>query len=108
MKINGGYYHPTFLYESIWNLLGFILILSLRHRKQLYLEGEIFWQYVAWYSLGRFFIEGLRMDSLMIFVNFRISQALSVVFFFTAIIFVVINRRKNNTTWYFEGSKQAS
>ncbi len=62
MSIQGAYYHPTFLYESIWNLIGFALLIGLRfvHLRR----GEIFFSYLIWYSLGRFFIEGLRTDSL--------------------------------------------
>jgi phosphatidylglycerol:prolipoprotein diacylglycerol transferase len=105
MEIQGLYYQPTFLYESAWSFLGFFLILCLRHRKNIYLEGEIFWQYVAWYSLGRFFIEGLRTDSLMIFGYFRISQILSIIFFFLAIIFIVIRRKKKDVPLYYKALK---
>src|SRR5690606_34396145 len=52
----------TFLYESIWNLAGFLLLIGLR--KIRIRQGEIFFSYLIWYSLGRFFIEGLRTDSL--------------------------------------------
>lgn len=62
MNIQGTYYHPTFLYESIWNLIGFVLFILLRFVPLK--RGEIFFGYLIWYSLGRFFIEGLRMDSL--------------------------------------------
>lgn len=62
MYIDGVYYHPTFLYESVWNLAGFLLLLSLRRVNPK--RGEIFFSYLIWYSLGRFFIEGLRTDSL--------------------------------------------
>ena len=56
------YYHPTFLYESVWNAVGFVLLHVLsKHRKY---DGEIALGYVAWYGLGRCLIEGLRMDSL--------------------------------------------
>jgi len=94
MKIDGTYYQPTFLYESLWNLLGLVLILLLRHRRNFYREGEIFWQYVAWYAFGRFFIEGMRSDSLMIFACFRISQVLSLIFFCLAVTFVYFKRFK--------------
>ncbi|MCG8500619.1 MAG: prolipoprotein diacylglyceryl transferase [Firmicutes bacterium] len=72
--------HPTFLYESLWNLVGFIFIYMYRKRKKF--DGEIFLLYASWYGLGRFWIEGLRTDSLYIGV-FRVSQivaALSVLF----------------------------
>ncbi len=62
MNIHGAYYHPTFLYESIWNLAGFLLLIGLR--KVNVKRGDIFFTYLIWYSLGRFFIEGLRTDSL--------------------------------------------
>ena len=59
------YYHPTFLYESVWNLMGFLL-LHFYSKKRKY-DGEIFTLYVAWYGLGRGIIEGLRTDSLYFF-----------------------------------------
>ncbi len=62
MYIQGAYYHPTFLYESLWNIVGLILLLLLRRFNPR--RGEIFFSYLIWYSLGRFFIEGLRTDSL--------------------------------------------
>ena len=65
------FYHPTFLYESLWNLVGFVLI-NLFYRKKKY-DGQILLAYLAWYGLGRMFIEGLRTDSLYIGV-FRVSQ----------------------------------
>jgi phosphatidylglycerol:prolipoprotein diacylglycerol transferase len=65
------YYHPTFLYESLWNLVGFVLINLLYKKKKF--DGQIVLMYLAWYGLGRMFIEGLRTDSLMVGV-FRISQ----------------------------------
>lgn len=65
------YYHPTFLYESVWNLLGFVLINLLYKKKKF--DGQIVLMYLAWYGFGRMFIEGLRTDSLYIGV-FRISQ----------------------------------
>jgi phosphatidylglycerol:prolipoprotein diacylglycerol transferase len=63
MLINGQYYHPTFLYESLWNLLGLLFLFWLRRRPGLR-AGELFISYFIWYSVGRFFVEGLRTDSL--------------------------------------------
>ncbi|WP_138495339.1 prolipoprotein diacylglyceryl transferase [Paenibacillus pinistramenti] len=63
MNVNDVYHHPTFLYESLWNLVGLILLLVLRRQKFLR-AGELFLSYFIWYSVGRFFIEGLRTDSL--------------------------------------------
>lgn len=68
------YYHPTFLYESLWNAAGFVLLHFLSKRRQY--DGQIALGYVAWYGLGRAFIEGLRMDSLY-WGPFRVSQVLA-------------------------------
>lgn len=70
------YYHPTFLYESVWNLAGF-LILNFCYPRRRY-DGQIALGYAAWYGLGRSWIEGLRMDSLW-WGNFRVSQVLAAV-----------------------------
>ena len=69
------YVHPTFLYESLWNLAGFILLLSFRKNKKF--KGELFFFYIIWYGIGRFFIEGLRTDSLYLGV-FKVSQLVAV------------------------------
>ena len=93
MNINGTYYHPTFLYESLWSLLGFILLIILRNQKGLLRRGEVALSYVIWYSFGRFFIEGMRTDSLWIGDIMRVSQMLSLVLFIGAIILLVYRRR---------------
>jgi len=90
MYINGTYYHPTFLYESIWNILGVIILLSLR--KVNLRRGELFLTYVIWYSIGRYFIEGLRTDSLMLTESLRIAQVISIVLVVVAIALVVYRR----------------
>ena len=72
------YVHPTFLYESLWNLVGFLLI-NAYYKKKKY-HGEIFYMYMAWYGIGRFFIEGLRTDSLYV-GPFRISQVIGIAAF---------------------------
>lgn len=78
MFIEGSYYHPTFLYESLWNFLVFgILTYRWRQRK---FPGEIALLYLSLYSLGRFFIEGLRTDSLM-FGPIRVAQLVSLILF---------------------------
>lgn len=63
MNINGVTYHPTFLYESLWNILGIVLLFVLR-RQRFMRAGELFMTYFVWYSIGRFYVEGLRTDSL--------------------------------------------
>ena len=84
--------HPTFLYESLWNLTGFLLILWYRKRKKF--NGEVFLFYVAWYGLGRAFIEGLRMDSLPYRATWRVSQIVAIVTFAAAVAIIAYARRK--------------
>ncbi len=75
---NVNYYHPTFLYESVWNLIG--LAILHRYSKRRKFDGEVFCLYVAWYGLGRAWIEGLRTDSLYIgSTGIRVSQLIAVV-----------------------------
>lgn len=91
MHINGAYYHPTFLYESLWSLIGVALILYARNRKKL-LRGELTALYFIWYGFGRLFIEGMRTDSLYM-GPFRISQIVSVVLIILGIATIVYLRR---------------
>ena len=84
MNIGGIYYHPTFLYESLWCLLGFIILLIFR-RLRYTKYGQTFSLYLMWYSVGRFFIEGLRTDSLML-GSFRIAQIVSIILFIVGFI----------------------
>ena len=70
------FYHPTFLYESLWNLLGFVILHFISKRRQY--DGQIALGYLVWYGLGRAWIEGLRTDSLY-WGDFRVSQILAVV-----------------------------
>lgn len=120
MNIEGVYYHPTFLYESLWNLAGLLFLFALRRRPFLK-AGELFAAYFIWYSIGRFFVEGLRTDSLafdgpgwlvslvnglwspmslvfepgdMSYGNIRISQLLAVLIVIAALVFIGYRRRK--------------
>ena len=71
--------HPTFLYESLWNLLGLILLILMMKRGRKF-NGQMFLSYVIWYGLGRAVIEGLRTDSLYFFgTGIRSSQMLGIV-----------------------------
>lgn len=90
MFIDGSYYHPTFLYESVWNLAGFVLLLVLR-RVNLR-RGELFLTYVIWYSIGRFFVEGMRTDSLML-GSLRTAQTISIALAVGALV-ILLYRRK--------------
>lgn len=96
MYIDEAYRRPTFLYESVWNVIGFIVLIFLRKKTGLLKEGEVFLSYLIWYGFGRFFIEGMRTDSLYLFGDIRVSQALSALLFFGA-IGLLIWRRKNQT-----------
>ena len=90
MNIYGTYYHPTFLYESIWCLLGLVLLLIFRRRYYTKI-GQTLGLYFMWYGTGRYFIEGLRTDSLML-GNFRVAQIVSILMVIIGlIIFIVKN-----------------
>jgi len=93
MHIDNVYYHPTFLYESLWCLLGFIILIIIRKitkRK----KGIVTYSYCIWYGIGRFLIEGLRTDSLYL-GNFRISQIVSLILIILGIIGILIECLKN-------------
>lgn len=86
--------HPTFLYESIWCLLGFVLLW--RYVKKRRFDGEIALLYVVWYGAERFVVEGLRTDSLMLpGIGLRVSQVLALVSVAAALVALVVLRRKH-------------
>jgi phosphatidylglycerol:prolipoprotein diacylglycerol transferase len=93
IMVNGEKVHPTFLYESIWNIGIFIFLWIFRKKKQY--EGEVIVLYTILYSLGRFFIEGLRTDSLMI-GPFRMAQVISLVGVIGGIIVHIYLSKKAN------------
>lgn len=86
--------HPTFLYESVWCAIGFIILY--RHFKNRKFRGEMLCMSGAWYGFGRFFIEGLRTDSLATNGGLRTSQIIAVVTVAAAMIFIVFNYMKIN------------
>ncbi|TYA11111.1 prolipoprotein diacylglyceryl transferase [Paenibacillus faecis] len=122
MNVAGTFHHPTFLYESLWNLVGLLLLFVLRRQKFLR-AGELFFSYFIWYSIGRFFIEALRTDSLAFqgaswlasfinglwapmtwfgfeqgylaptYGNVRISQLLALLIIAAAIVLIIVRRR---------------
>ena len=81
------YYHPTFLYESVWNAVGFLLLHLLSKRRKY--DGQIALGYVAWYGLGRAFVEGLRTDSLY-WGPFRVSQMLAALSCIAAVVVLLV------------------
>lgn len=104
MHIGDFYYHPTFLYESVWSLLGVLIILFIRRKDKTLLRGEITASYMIWYGIGRFFIEGMRTDSLYI-GSLRVSQLVSLLIVFSGLAWVIYLRRFQYPTppYYSEG-----
>ena len=88
MYIGGNYYHPTFLYESMWCIIGFIILIIIRKNKNLKI-GTLSSFYLIWYGIGRFMIEGMRTDSLM-FGFIRIAQLVSVLMIIIGISMYII------------------
>lgn len=103
MHINGTYYHPTFLYESIWCLIGFIVLITIRKITKRR-DGIMTYSYFIWYGTGRFIIEGLRTDSLYI-GTFRISQIISLIIIIIGIIGITYNFIKKIKTKNMKGNK---
>ncbi len=93
------YHHPTFLYESLWNLVGFIGLHFLSKKRRY--DGQIALGYLAWYGLGRAIIEGLRTDSLY-WGDFRVSQVLAAISCFAAVVvLMVMNFREHSPEQLF-------
>ncbi|MCH4352132.1 prolipoprotein diacylglyceryl transferase [Staphylococcus haemolyticus] len=99
MYIEGIYYHPTFLYESIWDILGFIILITIRKHLRV---GETFTLYLIWYSIGRFFVEGLRTDSLMLTSHIRVAQLVSVILIIIGLVILIYRRIKYQPPLYKE------
>ncbi|MWV47493.1 prolipoprotein diacylglyceryl transferase [Paenibacillus sp. HJL G12] len=121
MNVQGVYHHPTFLYESLWSLVGIIILFILR-RQRFLRAAELFLSYFIWYSIGRFFIEGIRTDSLAFigpnwlaslmnglwkpmewmgfehgaldsaYGNVRISQLLAILIIVLAVVMIIVRR----------------
>lgn len=94
MYIGGTYFHPTFLYESIWNVIVCGILILILYKKKENQNGIVLGSYMVLYSVGRFFIEGLRTDSLM-FMDFRIAQIISIVGIIVGIGFILVAIKKN-------------
>ena len=91
------YVHPCFLYESLWNAIGFLALHIFSKKRERKFDGELFALYLGWYGLGRMFIEGLRTDSLYVgATDIRVSQVLAGATLLAVIVlFVVVLKRKN-------------
>ena len=92
MYINGNYYIPTFLYESIWCFIGFIIMIILR-KKTFMKVGYLTSFYLVWYGIERFFVEGMRTDSLM-FLSLRVAQLVSILMIIIGIILFIYSLKK--------------
>lgn len=99
MFINGAYHHPTFLYESVLNILGFIVLYSIRYFNKKLKIGDTTLHYIMWYGLSRFFVEGMRTDSLW-FGPLRVSQALSLVLIVASVIMYVYRYNKEKIYYH--------
>ena len=93
MYINGNYYIPTFFYESVWCLLGFLLLLIIKRKDEYKNPGILLSIYFIWYGVGRFFIEGLRTDSLYL-LGIRVSQLVSIILIIIGIIILIKIKKK--------------
>lgn len=100
MYINGAYHQPTFLYESLWCFLGFIILFFVRRNKKLIL-GHLTSIYLIWYGIGRFLIESLRQDSLM-FGSLKMAQVISILSMITGFVIIIITSIKNKK--YYRGN----
>lgn len=99
------YHHPTFLYESIWNFTGVILLVLLSRvnwGRFSVRQGEILFGYFIWYSIGRFFIEGMRTDSLMLTDTLRIAQVMSILLIIGSIAAITYRRKTRALPDYWE------
>ena len=100
--IRAVYYHPTFLYESVWNIIGFVIILLLRRTKWMK-NGDALAFYLIWYGAGRFFIEGMRTDSLYVLnTGIRTAQLISIIMVIGAIVYIYLVRKVFKTKPYNE------
>lgn len=95
IQVDGQMVHPTFLYESIWNICLFAFLMWYSKRKQF--KGELILLYMGVYSVGRFFIEGLRTDSLML-GPIRMAQFISLIFIVIAVAFWFYVRKQNRNS----------
>lgn len=101
MNIGGIYYTPTFLYESIWCFIGFIGLLIAKRYKYLKV-GQLTSIYLMWYSVGRFIIEGMRTDSLML-GGFKMAQIVSIILFIVGLlVFMILSRKTKFEDLYSE------
>jgi phosphatidylglycerol:prolipoprotein diacylglycerol transferase len=101
-RITLAYYHPTFLYESVWNIIGFAILMVARRTKWLK-NGDSLAFYLVWYGVGRFFIEGMRTDSLYVAnTGIRTAQLISIIMILGAIGYLYFTRKILKAKYYHE------
>ncbi len=105
MCIDGVMYHPTFLYESFWDILVFIFLLLLRRFNPV--RGEVFLAYAMTYSIGRYFVESMRTDSL-VSGGLRTAQVISIVIIVVGIALIIYRRKSGMAKHRYDGTKIAS
>ena len=105
MYIDGAYRHPTFLYESIWDIIGFLLLI-LASRSPKLKEGDIALLYFVYYSAGRFIIEGFRTDSLML-GPLRVAQVVCILAIVASIVIAAVRRKKAPSRSAYLATKEA-
>ena len=103
MYINGNYYVPTFLYESVWCFIGFIIMIILRRKKFMNI-GYLTSFYLVWYGIERFFVEGMRTDSLM-FLSLKVAQVVSLIMMIIGVVLFIYSLKKSKK--YEEGEENA-
>ena len=103
MYINGNYYVPTFLYESVWCFIGFIIMIILRRKKFMKI-GYLTSFYLVWYGIERFFVEGMRTDSLM-FLSLKVAQVVSLIMMIIGVVLFIYSLKKSKK--YEEGEENA-
>ena len=105
MYIDGAYRHPTFLYESIWDIIGFLLLIFASRSPKLK-EGDIALLYFVYYSAGRFIIEGFRTDSLML-GPLRVAQVVCILAIVASIVIAAVRRKKAPSRSAYLATKEA-
>lgn len=105
MFIGGQYYHPTFLYESLWNLFVFAILMFMLYRFKKF-DGQVLFSYLILYSIGRFFIEGMRTDSLLIADTLRVAQLVSLCLIAVGVVLMLVFARKNKQSGHSHNSTE--
>jgi len=103
MEMGEGLVHPCFLYESIWNVVGFVGLILVRRLYKNLKTGQLTGMYLIWYSVGRIFIEGMRTDSLML-GNIKVAQLVSLLFIVAGVLLIIFKgKSRTKIKLYREG-----